>query len=77
MKWETEAVIYLSFQIWIGQVREGGWITSVNALPERGAMATAGPGEGHMLGPFNSRKAADEAAKEYIDQKQQQRRQPS
>ncbi len=77
MKWEMDAIIYRGFQIWLAQGRDGDWTASVNALPEQGAMATAGPGEGHILGPFNTREAADEAAKEYIDQKQQQRRQPS
>ncbi len=77
MNWETDAIIYRGFQIWLGQGRDGEWTASVNALPEQGAMATAGPGEGHILGPFNTREAAVEAGKEYIDQVQQQRHQPS
>ncbi len=77
MEWEQKEIVYQGFAIWIGKGRKEDWMASVNALPEQGAMATAGPGEGHILGPFNSREAAVEAAKEYIDQKQQQRRQPS
>ena len=67
MNWETDAIEYRGFQIWLAQGRDGEWTASVNALPERGAMATAGPGEGHILGPFNTREAAVKAAKEYID----------
>ncbi len=73
MKWETDAIMYRGFQIWLAQGRDGDWTASVNALPEQGAMFTAGPGEGHILGPFDSRDAAIEGGKRYIDEKQQQR----
>lgn len=74
MKWETEAIRYQGFQIWVGQGREGDWTASVNALPEQGALATAKAGEGYILGPFNSRETAVKAGKEYIDQQQRRQR---
>ncbi|MFB3073887.1 MAG: hypothetical protein ACE10F_11985 [Candidatus Methylomirabilales bacterium] len=73
MEWEMDAIIYRGFQIWLAQGRDGDWTASVNALPEQGAGFTAGPGEGHILGPFDSREAAIEGGKRYIDEKQQQR----
>ena len=49
-------------------------MASVNALPERGSGWTAGPGEGHILGPFDSKDAAIEGGKRYIDEKQRRRK---
>lgn len=74
MDWEMESIIYHAFQIWLGQELEGDWIASVNALPRQGAGATAGPGEGYILGPFDSRDAAIQAGKRYIDGTQQRRK---
>ena len=73
MNWEMEPTTHHGFQIWVDKLREGEWMASVNALPEQGAMFTAGPGDGHILGPFDSRDAAIEGGKRYIDEKQQQR----
>lgn len=75
MKWEPKDIIHQGFQIWLAQELKGDWIASVNALPERGGMYTAPPGEGYILGPFKSREAAIEGGKRYIEEKQQQRRQ--
>ena len=80
MEWEEKEIIYHGFAyhgfvIWVGKRREGDWLASVSALPERGAMYVAGPGEGHILGPSESRNAAVNAAKEYVDERQRQRRQ--
>ncbi len=78
MEWEPKEIVHHGFAIWVGKGREGDWIASVNALPERGAMATAGPGEGEPVsGDFDSREAVIEAAKRHIDETHRRRRQPS
>ncbi len=74
ISWEMESTVYHAFQIWVGQEQGGDWMASVNALPRQGAGATAGPGEGRILGPFDSRDVAIEGGKRYIDGKQQQRK---
>lgn len=75
MEWERKEIIHRGFAIWVGKGREGDWIASVNALPEQGAMATAGPGEGEAVsGDFDSREAVIEAAKRYIEEQHRQRR---
>ncbi len=74
MEWEPKEIVHHGFAIWVGKGREGDWIASVNALPER-AGATAGPGEGEVVsGDFDSREAVIEAAKRRINEIQEQRR---
>lgn len=66
--------IHRGFYTSVAKLRIGGWTATVGALPERGAMATAGPGEGTIVsGDFESEEAAVNAAKKYIDQKHSQR----
>ena len=74
MEWAKKEVIYRGFAIWVGKRRQGDWLASVSALPEKGAMFVAGPGEGHTVGPFGSRKAALDAAKKHIERTHKQRR---
>ena len=70
MEWEQTR--YRNFLIWVGKLREGEWVASWHALPERGAMATPGPGEGEVVSG-ESREDAIEAAKRRIDDKIDQR----
>jgi hypothetical protein len=61
---------YKRFHIWPVQLRQGKWGATVHRSPSRGAMATAGPSGGEAVpGDFDSKEAAIEAAKEYIDRK--------
>ncbi len=74
MEWEKKEIPYKGFAIWVGKGREGDWIASVNALPKR-AGAAPGPGEGEAVsGDFDSKDAVIEAAKQRIDEIQEQRR---
>ncbi len=70
MEWES--IRYKGYMIWVGKLREEEWVASWHALPERGAMATPGPGEGEVVSG-NSREAAIEAAKRRIDEIEQRR----
>ncbi len=74
INWEMESTVHHAFQIWVGQEQGGDWTASVNALPRQGAGATAGPGEGRILGPFDSRDAAIKGGKRYIGGKERQRK---
>jgi len=67
MNWEMESTTYHAIQIWVGQEVEGDWVVSVPRLLRQGARTTAGPGEGRIMGPFDSRDAAIGAGKRYID----------
>ena len=46
MEWK-EKPAFGGFLIWVAEV-EGHWIASTAALPQHGAMATAGPGD-HVI----------------------------
>ena len=67
MKWK-EKPRFAGFLIWVAEF-EGHWIASIAALPQRGAGATAGPGEMVVPGEFTTEESAVEAAKNYIAQK--------
>ena len=70
---EKPRKIYRKFQIWVTQLHGGAWVSSVEALPEKGAMFTSGPGKQGPAGEFDSEEAAVEAAMRYIDAKWAQR----
>jgi hypothetical protein len=68
-----ESVAYKGFVIWAVELRGGKWGATVHRLPSRGAMATAGPYEGEAVpGEFDSKRAAIEAGKEYVDRRHAQ-----
>lgn len=61
---QEKSVAYKGFLIWAVQLREGKWGATVERLPAKGTMATAGPYGGKVVpGEFNSKKAAFEAGK--------------
>lgn len=65
---------YKGFFISVMKLRGGRWVATVEALPTKGAMSTAGPGEGDAVrGEFDSEEAAVEAGKRYVDRKVAQR----
>ena len=67
---------YKSFAYYVGHEREGVWLASVIGRSKRG-MASPSPDQGDILGPFPSEEAAENAAREYIDQREEQRHKPS
>ncbi len=73
MEWES--IRYKDYMIWVGKLREGEWVASWHALPERGAMATPGPGEGEVVSG-DSREAAIEAAQRRIEGEIERRNKP-
>ncbi len=73
MNWK-EVPRYHGFLIWVAVSRGGRWLASVAALPERGVMPTAGPGEQMVPGDFTTEEAAARAARKYIWEKQRQRK---
>jgi hypothetical protein len=67
---EKESVTYKGFVIWAVQLRGSKWGATLARLPSKGAMATAGPNEGEAVpSEFDSKKAAIEAGKEYVDRR--------
>ncbi len=67
MEWKAKPR-FGGFLIWVADF-EGHWIASIAALPQYGAMATAGPGEDVIPGEFATEGAAVEAAMKYIVRK--------
>ncbi len=73
MDWKERGP-YRNWLIWLLKLKNGSWVASVAALPERGAMWTAGPGEQCVPGEFDSEADAVAAAKGYIDERLRLRR---
>ena len=73
MEWKEKGR-YQNWLIWVVQPQNAGWVASVAALPEKGAMFTAGPGEQCVPGEFDSEADAVAAAMRYIDERLQLRR---
>ena len=65
---------YRNWLIWVLKLWNGSWVASVAALPDRGAMFTAGPGEQCVPGEFDSEADAVAAAMRYIDERLRLRR---
>lgn len=56
--------------IWLGVRKDGRWVASLGGkLPYPEARYLAGPGQHMVLGDYESKDAAVEAAKKYIDQR--------
>ncbi len=75
MSWQVRGP-YRGYNIWVMQQqrkRNRKWVASVEVLPEVGVMATAGPGKEGVPGEFDSEDDAKDAAKRYIEKRQQQR----
>jgi len=73
MEWKEKGR-YRNWLIWVLKLWNGSWVASVAALPDRGAMFTAGPGEQSIPRGFGSEADAVAAAKRYIGEKVRLRR---
>jgi hypothetical protein len=73
MDWK-EVPRYSGFLIWVGLSPNGRWVASVAALPQRGVMPTAGPGEQMVPGDYATEEEAAKVARKYIWEKHRQRK---
>ena len=65
-------IYYQRFMIWLRATRLGHWAATVSPFPGAGGWAAARPQDGELVGKFQTREEAVEAARRFIRDKQLQ-----